>query len=120
MGAALHRAPGGMEFSISRSEPCRIEGSGGADFVLRAHAIQIERQAALQGFDLELRVITQRSGRFCAQSREFTHSDTLCLAKFDKLMVEPRGTTFAEVISAERRSKQGYWSLNAPRCAKME
>lgn len=109
-----------MEFSISRSEPCRIGGSGGADFVLRAHALQIERQAALQGFDLELRVITQRNGRFCAQSHEFTHSDTLCLAKFDKLLVEPRGTMFAEVISAERRSKQGYWSLNAPRCAKME
>lgn len=109
-----------MEFSISRSEPCRIGGSGGADFVLRAHALQIERQAALQGFDLELRVITQHNGRFCAQSREFTHSDTLCLAKFDKLLVEPRGTMFAEVISAERRSKQGYWSLNAPRCAKME
>ena len=92
--------------------------------VLSASALrfqkQIERQAALQGFDLELRVITQRNGRFCAQSFEFTHSDTLCLAKFDKLLVEPRGTMFAEVISAERRSKQGYWSLNSPRCAKME
>jgi hypothetical protein len=59
----------------------------------------------LQGFDLELRIITQRNGRLFTQSREFTHSDALYIAKFNKLTVEPRGSMLAEVISAERRSK---------------
>jgi hypothetical protein len=76
-----------MEFSISRSEPCKIGGSGSDDFVLFAHAIQIEHQAALRGSDLEMRVITQRNGRFCAQSRKFDHSGDLYLAKFNKLSV---------------------------------
>jgi hypothetical protein len=62
-------------------------------------------QAALQGFDPELRVITWRNGRFCAQSREFTHSDALCPAKCNKLTVESHGTMLAEVISAEQTSK---------------
>jgi hypothetical protein len=94
---ALHLAPGGMEFSISRSEPCRT-GSRSADFILCAYAIQIEHQSALQGFGLELRVITRRNGRLCAQSREFTHSVVLHLAMFNKLTVEPRGTMLAVVF----------------------
>jgi hypothetical protein len=52
----------------------------------------------LQGFDLELLVITQRNGRLCAQSSEFAHSDALYLAKFNKLTVEPRGTMLAVVF----------------------
>jgi hypothetical protein len=32
-----------------------------------------------------MRVITLRNGRFCAQSREFAHSDDLFLAEFNKL-----------------------------------
>jgi hypothetical protein len=97
-------APGGREFSISRSEPCRIGGSGSADFILCAYAIQIEHQSALRGFGLELRGITRRNGRLCAQSREFTHSDASYLAKFNKLTVESRGTMLAKVISAEESS----------------
>jgi hypothetical protein len=104
MDAGLRQAVGG-EFSSSRSKPGRIGGSGSADFILCAYAIQIEHQAALPGFDLELRVITQCSGRLFTRSREFTHSDALHLAKFNKLTVGTRGTMLAEVISAERRSK---------------
>jgi hypothetical protein len=84
--------------TISRSEPCRIGGSGSADFILCAYAIQIEHQSALQGFDLELRIITRRNGRLCAQSREFTHSGALHLATFNKLTVEPRGTMLAVIF----------------------
>jgi hypothetical protein len=59
--------------------------------------------------EIELRIITQRNGRLCAQSREFTHSDALYLAKLNKLTVEPRGTMLADVIGVEmrRRSKAG-------------
>jgi CBS-domain-containing membrane protein len=39
--------------------------------------MQIEHQAALPGFDLELRVIAQRNGRLFTRSREFTHSDEI-------------------------------------------
>jgi hypothetical protein len=79
----------------------------------------------------------------------------LDLAKFNKLSVEPRGTTlavvFEQIVQRQRRGRPGcllqggayiivgrcashcsgadtqarlyvenYWSLNAPRCAKME
>jgi hypothetical protein len=76
MDAGLHQAVG-REFSSSRPKPGRIGGSGSADFILCAYAIQIEHQAALPGFDLELRGIAQRNGRLCARPREFTHSDAL-------------------------------------------
>ena len=62
---------------------------------------QIENQATLAGRDPGLRIITQRNGRLFTQLREFTHSDALCPAKFNKLIAEPRGTMLAEVISAE-------------------
>jgi hypothetical protein len=55
--------------------------------------------------DRELRVITRRNGRFCAQYREFTRSDAPYLTKFNKTTVKPRGTMLAETISVERRSK---------------
>jgi hypothetical protein len=110
VSAALHRVIG-REFSISRSEPCRIGGSGSADFVLCAYAIQIEHQAALRGFDLEMRVITRRYGRLCAQSCEFAHSDALHLAMFNKLMVDPRGTmlavVFEQIAQRQRRGRPG-------------
>ena len=70
--AGLHQAVGGG-ISSSRSKPGRIGGSGSADFILCAYAIQIEHQAALPGFDLELRVIAQRNGRLFTRSREITH-----------------------------------------------
>jgi hypothetical protein len=102
--AGLHQAVGG-ELSSFRSKPGRIGGSGSADFILCAYAIEIEHQAALPGFDLELRVIAQRNGRLFTRSREFTHSDAIHLAKFNILTVVTRGTMLAEVISAERKSK---------------
>jgi CBS domain-containing protein len=104
VGARSHEAVGG-DFSISRSKPGRIGRSGSADFILCAYAIQIEHQLALPGFDLKLRLITQRNGRLFTQSREFTSSDAIHLAKFNKLTVGARGTMLAGMINAEQRSK---------------
>ena len=59
MSAALHRAPGGREFSISRSKPGRIGGSRSDVFILCPCQYRSDTTLRLQGFDLELRVITQ-------------------------------------------------------------
>jgi hypothetical protein len=64
---------------------------------------------------LALRVFTQQNELFSTYSREFTHPDTLYLTKFNNSTIEPRGTMLAEVIGAERASKQDHWLLNAPR-----
>ena len=58
---------------------------------------QMRRTGAAQATDgrSRLAVITQRDGRFFTQACDFTHSDALCIAKFNKLTVEPRGIKLA-------------------------
>jgi hypothetical protein len=56
--AGLHQAVGG-KLSSSRSKPGKIGGSGSADFILCAFAMQTEHQAALP----ELRALQSARGR---------------------------------------------------------
>jgi hypothetical protein len=46
----------------------------------------------------QLRLITQRDGQAFTQACDFTQSVILYLAKFNKLMAEPRGTTIAKTV----------------------
>jgi hypothetical protein len=54
----------------------------------------------------QLRLITQRDGQAFTQACDFTQSVTLYLAKFNKLMVELRGTTVAKMVRGGRRSNR--------------
>lgn len=55
---------------------------------------------------LRLRIITQFDMQLFPQSSEFTFSNPLYTAKFNKLTTEPRGTKLAQEISAYRCGKR--------------